>query len=142
MAKKRRKHRLKFRKHPYVAKKYTQDLIDKYKSPDNMLRHARCEDGDRGYFYVNQDTDELVGYIGWKDNMIIALEVVPEYEGKGYAKKLLRLANSVGVNRLTVNKSNKHAIDIYRHLGWKQYKDEGKMLFFEKKLDDNHEKRK
>lgn len=57
-----------------------------------MLKHARCDDDTFGWFFINKKREELVGYVGCEDDMVIALEVSPDYEGRGYASRLLRLA--------------------------------------------------
>ena len=65
--------------------------------------------------------------------MVVALEVVSDYKGKGYASRLLKLAQSRDANKLSVNKDNKHAIDIYRHLGYNVYDKDDAMLYMKKR---------
>lgn len=51
---------------------YNQENIDKYKSKDNLLRHARYIKGlTNGIFIVDEDSS-LVGYIAWEGDTIIA----------------------------------------------------------------------
>lgn len=57
-----------------------------------MLKHARCNDDTFGYFFINKKSKDMVGYVGCEGDSVVALEVSPDYEGRGYASKLLRLA--------------------------------------------------
>ena len=67
---------------------YNQENIDKYKSKDNLLRHARYIKGlTNGIFIVEED--KLVGYIAWEKDTIIALEVISNYRNNGIATKLI-----------------------------------------------------
>lgn len=122
----------------FIIKRYSPKLIEKYKDKENMLKHARFEKGlTKGYFFIDRKTDELIGYIAIEKNMIVALEVTEKYQGKGYAKKLLNYAIALKANRLTVNRNNENAIDMYKHLGWQRYKSTEKMLWFKYKKPVN-----
>lgn len=106
------------------------ELISKYKSPDNLLKHL--DPKDTGFMFLTPQ-DDLIGYIAWDGNIITALEVLKDYQGMGFSKKLLELAEENGCNELTVNSNNKKAIAIYEHLGWRFYKLLGpKMLIYRK----------
>ena len=94
-----------------------------------MLKHARYNKDTFGWFFVNKKRDDLVGYIGWEGDTVIALEVSNQYEGRGYASRLLKLAQSRGANRLSVDKDNTHAIEVYKHLGYKEYDSDDKMIY-------------
>lgn len=123
---------MKVKKRTYIIRPYTQKNIDRFKSPDNMLRHARCNDDTFGYFFINKKRKDLVGYVGCEGGIVVALEVSPDYEGYGYASRLLRLAQYRGADKLSVNKDNTHAIDVYRHLGYREYDSDKNMLYMEK----------
>lgn len=123
---------MKVKRRKYDVKRYCQELIDRYKSKDNMLKHARYDDETFGYFFIDRKYDDWIGYIAFENDIIIALEVNKKYQGKGYAGRLLKLANSRGADKLTVNKNNENAIEMYNHLGWKTYKKTDKMLFMKK----------
>lgn len=99
-----------------------------------MLKHARCNKDTFGQFFINKNSNNLVGYIGCEDDTVVALEVMPEFEGRGYATRLLRYAWSKDVTRLSVEKNNAHAIDVYKHLGYKEYDSDDKMLYMEIEL--------
>lgn len=96
-----------------------------------MLKHARCNKDTFGWFFVNKKRDNLVGYVGCEGDTVIALEVTPQYEGHGYASILLDLAKERGVTKLSVEKSNTHAIDVYKHLGYEEYDSDSKMIYME-----------
>ena len=118
---------------PYVYKPYNQYYIDKFKSSDNMLKHARFDGGQVGYFILSRKTGEMMAYIAWEGDMIIAVEVAPKFQKRGLCSTLLRMAEIRGANKLTVNKNNTEAINIYKHLGYKRYKSSSAMLFMKKK---------
>lgn len=107
----------------------SEELISKYKSKDNLLRHLDSKDS--GIMLIDNLSNKLIGYIAWDNNVITALEVLDDYKGNGFSSKLLKIAEENGCNELTVNSSNKHAISVYEHLGWKFYKPLGpKMLVY------------
>lgn len=109
----------------------SKELIEKYKSSENLLRHV--DPSDVGYMIVDKVQNNLIGYVAWDKNIITALEVIKEFQEKGYSKILLEIAEENNCNELTVNKNNKKAISIYEHLGWKFYKSLGpKMLIYRK----------
>lgn len=111
---------------------YNQENINKYKSKDNLLRHARYIKGlTNGIFIVEED--KLVGYIAWEGDTIIALEVISNYRNNGIATKLLSKAINNGANKLTVNKHNISAINLYKNLGWKIDKETDKIYFMKLK---------
>lgn len=105
-------------------------LIEKYKSPNNLLRHTRFIPGKtRGVMIIDKTTEDLVGYIAWEFDFIIALEVIKEYRGNGWSKVLLDIAINNGATKLSVRKDNKVAIKLYEGMGFNIYLDSGKMLF-------------
>ena len=57
-----------------------------------MLKHAKCNDDTFGYFFINKKNKDMVGYVGCEGDIVVALEVSPDYKGRGYASRLLRLA--------------------------------------------------
>lgn len=103
---------------------YNQENITKYKSSNNMLKHARYVPGKTdGIMIVSGN--KLVGYIAWEGDMIIALETIEEFRNKGVGKLLLDICPA---NNLTVSKVNKKAIKFYEDLGWSCVGDLGRML--------------
>lgn len=108
----------------------SKELIDKYKSSENMLRHARYIPGrSNGWFMIDNKTSEPIGYIIWEDDFIVAFEIFKDYRRKGYGKELLDLAVESGAKRLSVNKKNTRAIELYKKAGWEVYNESGSMLF-------------
>ena len=122
----------KLKRHSYYLLPYNEKNISKFKSSDNMLKHARCNDDTSGWFFVNRKSGDMVGYVGWENDIVVALEVSKEYEGRGYASRLLKLAWCRNANKLSVNKDNEHAIDVYKHLGYKEYDSDDNMIYMEK----------
>ena len=105
-------------------------LIEKYKSPNNLLRHTRfIPNKTKGVMIIDKVTNNLVGYIAWELDFIIALEVIKEYRGNGWSKVLLDIAINNGATKLSVRKDNKVAINLYEGMGFNTYIDSGKMLF-------------
>ena len=76
-----------------------------------------------GVILVDKNTDNLIGYVSWMDDYIIALEVVKEYQEHGYGRKLLEEAMKNGCTKLSVNKNNTQAIKLYERMGFKKNKD-------------------
>lgn len=110
---------------------YNQENITKYKSPNNMLRHARyVKDKTTGIILVDEK-DTLLGYIAWEDDFIVALEVIREYRRNGIATDLLEKAVSEGATKLSVRKTNTVAFDLYKRLGFKVYSETPRMYFME-----------
>lgn len=97
---------------------YNEENVKKFKSQENLLRHARTGKGISGVMYVQGQN--LIGYIGWEGKMIIALEVTERYRGKGYGEKLLREAIEAGCEFLTVSPKNIIAQNLYRKMGFIQ----------------------
>ena len=111
---------------------FNEENINKFKSRDNMLKHARCIPGKTdGIMLAKGNT--LVGYIAWEDDFIIALETSKNFRNQGIASWLLSKANENGANKLSVNKKNKDAIKVYLKLGWEIYDETEAMLFMKKK---------
>lgn len=97
---------------------YNAENVNKYKSDDNMLIHARTGDDVFGTMLID-DNNNLIGYIAWQNKMIIAFEVVENYRKQGYGSKLLLKAINTGnIKRLTVSSSNKDAINLYKDFGF------------------------
>jgi len=107
---------------------WTKENVDRYKSGDNLLRHAKTGPDIQGKILVGTQGD-LIGYIAWSPDYIVALEVSPEYRGQGIATRLLE---ECPVKRLTVSCSNLGAIKLYKDLGYQVYRREPKILYMKK----------
>lgn len=101
----------------YYCTNITKDLINKYKSSDNLLRHVDPKDD--GKMLIAKWSGKLIGYVAWDKGTITALEVLKDFQGNGFSKILLEEALKEGCTTLTVNRNNKKAIGVYEHLGWK-----------------------
>ena len=100
---------------------WTKENISKFKSPNNMLRHAKTEGGVDGVILCMGD--ELVGYVAWKGNYLQALEVPDRFKRSGYGERLVKRAIESGVTKLSVRKGNSIAIKLYEKLGFKKDKE-------------------
>lgn len=110
--------------------KLNKNVISQYKNKFPALRHIRenCD----GYLYL--DKDKCVAVVAVEDkgdhNFIQAIEITKEYQGYGLSKQLLSVAvKGLDAKKLSVNKKNKLAIDIYRKFGFKQYDETDSMIF-------------
>ena len=110
----------------------TKDLIDEYKSPTNMLCHARFDKNSKGLMIFIGNT--LAGYIIWNiaDKEIKALETIKEFRGMGIASFMLEEAEEEGIVKLTVNKRNTNALQLYESLGYEIYNETPYMYFMKK----------
>ena len=81
--------------------------INKYKSKCRNLSHIRTGKDYKGYIYIDKQ-DDVVGFINMRlsDKYIQAIEVSPEYQGKGLGKTLLNELIKMGAIRLSVKKKN------------------------------------
>lgn len=104
----------------FISIDYNLENVLRYKSKDNLLRHARTGKGISGVMYIDQESNELIGYIGWEGNMIIALEVTKNYRGQGYGRLLMGEALKNGCDSLTVSENNHVAQNLYGSLGFRK----------------------
>ena len=54
-----------------------------------------------------------MGYVGIEGDTIVALEVPEKFQGRGYATRILSFAVRNDADKLSVNRNNSHAIDVY-----------------------------
>ena len=104
----------------FISIDYNLGNVLKYKSKDNLLRHARTGKGISGVMYIDPGTKELIGYIGWEGKMIICLEVTKYYRGQGYGRLLMEEAMNKGCDSLTVSENNLIAQNLYSSLGFRK----------------------
>lgn len=113
----------------YKELPYNQENIRKYKSLDNLLRHARYISGKSdGVFLVTPGEEELIGYVGWEGDCIIALEVAKDFRGLGFGDILVEKAISSGCKKLTVDTNNTKAINLYKKHGFTEGTVNGKRM--------------
>lgn len=105
----------------YKELPYNQENIRKYKSIDNLLRHARYLPGKSdGVFLVTPGEEELIGYVGWEGDCVIALEVAKNFRGLGFGDILIEKAIDSGCKKLTVDTNNSKAINLYKKHGFSE----------------------
>jgi ribosomal protein S18 acetylase RimI-like enzyme len=103
----------------YREIQYTKEAVEKYKSPDNLLRHAKIGPDVEGVMFVSKNRNDLIGYCAWKGDYIVALEVLSKYREKGFGEKLIRTAIKSGCKKLSVSRNNQAAINLYTKVGFK-----------------------
>ena len=122
-------------------------VIKKYEAHLDGLSHVRTTNNCTGYLWVDpkhkvrmtnleipvcyynvqhkKDENSDTGEIIW----IQALEVNPDYQGRGLAKQLLDICiNEEHTTNLAVNKDNEVAIRLYRSKGFVPYVTNGSMI--------------
>lgn len=112
------------------------EVVKRYKEQFKPLSHVRTGEDYVGFLYL--DGDKVVGFINGneKEGMIQALEINSEYQGYGLSKQLMYMAiRHISCDKLTVNKKNKLAIDIYKKYGFKQYKESDTMIYMTNNKD-------
>lgn len=113
----------------YEELPYNQENIRKYKSINNLLRHARyLPSKSSGVFLVTPGGEELIGYIGWEGDCIIALEVAKDFRGLGFGDILVEKAIDSGCKKLTVDTNNTKAINLYKKHGFTEGTVNGKRM--------------
>lgn len=110
--------------------------INKYKSKHKGLSHIRTGKDYKGYIYIDKQ-DNVVGFINMRisDKYIQAIEVSPEYKGKGLGKTLLNELIKMGATRLSVNKKNTKAKKMYDKL-FKVEKEDKHMYYMVLEISD------
>lgn len=110
--------------------------INKYKSKCKSLSHIRTGKDYKGYIYIDKQ-DDVVGFINMRlsDKYIQAIEVSPEYQGKGFGKTLLNELIKMGAIRLSVNKNNTKAKKMYDKL-FKVEKEDKHMYYMVLEVSD------
>ena len=110
--------------------------INKYKSKCRSLSHIRTGKDYKGYIYIDKQ-DDVVGFINMRlsDKYIQAIEVSPEYQGKGLGKTLLNELIKMGAIRLSVNKKNTKAKKMYDKL-FKVEKEDKHMYYMVLEVSD------
>lgn len=99
---------------------WTPENIEKYRSGQNLLKHARSGKNIDGFMLIDSKTQDLIGYCAWEGDYIVALEVVSNYRRQGFGEDILKRAMKCGVRKLSVNKNNIPAISLYKKLGFKE----------------------
>jgi hypothetical protein len=94
------------------------------------LKHVRADTNCIVTLWMTKDESELVAYICIEDKgkwkSIQALEVLPDYQGFGLSKGLMKYAKINGANMLFVDPNNKVATKVYKDAGWEFGKDKNR----------------
>lgn len=114
----------------FKKEKISREALNKYKKDFKALSHIR--ENCLGYIYLDKDIPIAVIAVEEKSdcNFIQAVEILKKYQGYGLSKQLLNVAvKELKATRLSVNKKNKLAIDIYKKYGFKEYGNSDTMIF-------------
>lgn len=112
----------------------SKELIDKYKIEYPNLKHVRTNPKNKGIICITLKDSKFVGIIQWdiKSKYVVSLEINPKYRHKGIATVLLKMAKKQGINRLSVNKHNDPAINLYNGLKYKEIRKDANMIYMAK----------
>ena len=114
----------------FKKEKISKESLNKYKKDFKALSHIR--ENCLGYIYLDKSIPMAVIAVEEKSdcNFIQAVEITKEYQGYGLSKQLLDVATKeLKATRLSVNKKNKLAIEIYKKYGFKKYDETENMVF-------------
>ena len=109
----------------------TEENIKKYKSKAKGLSHIRTGKDYTGTIIL--DNKNVVGFYNLRtsDRYIQALEVCEDYQSKGIGKQLLQECINKGATKLSVNKKNEKAINLYKKRNFKVVKEDNTMYYME-----------
>lgn len=75
------------------------------------------------HLVVAERWGRVLGFAGVEGERLEMLFLLPELRGEGLGRALLTfVAETYGVNELTVNEDNHEAVGFYEHMGFKTYK--------------------
>lgn len=113
----------------YKELSLSKKVVDKYGESCRYLRHLRINNKTSGVCFIDtNDEEKIIGVVNTelKDDgiWIQAIEVSKDYQKKGYGRKLLDIAcKRFKANLLSVRKTNKPAINLYKSYGFKIIKE-------------------
>lgn len=101
------------------------EIIRKYVEKEKGFRHIRIGKDYKGYVYLDSK-DNVIGFISMRlsDKYIQAIEVSKHYQNMGIGKMLLDELIKMGAERLSVNKKNQKAKNMYDKLFTVESEDE------------------
>ena len=93
----------------------SKESIEKYKSSCKGLSHIRTGKDYEGRIFIDPNND-VVGFYNLRksDHYIQGIEINKKYQSKGLGKMLLQECINSGAERLSVNKNNIKAINMYK----------------------------
>ena len=109
----------------------TEENIKKYKSKAKGLSHIRTGKDYTGTIIL--DNKDVVGFYNLRksDRYIQALEISEDYQSKGIGSQLLQECINKGATKLSVNKKNEKAINLYKKRNFKVVKEDNTMYYME-----------
>lgn len=108
----------------------SKESIDKYKPVAKYLSHFRSGDDYKGYIWLDNDKVVAGCSVHISEQEIQAIEISKEYQRKGLSYKILDVCvKEFHADKLTVNKKNVLAINIYKKYGFSIYKETDSMYF-------------
>lgn len=116
------------------AEKLTNETISKYKKDIPQLSHVRINKNTYGELFTDR-SDKPIGMVNTERKSdgytwIQGIEVFGDNKGKGYGRKMLDLAvTEYGATRLSVNKNNHVAKNLYDDYGFKVYDEDENMYY-------------
>ena len=103
-------------------------MVEKFQSP-TAVKSQMAEEGYQ--YYLALEGDAAGGFVGFapryqgRDEVFLSkVYLTPEFRGRGLVREALALAEAAARQeglcgiRLTVNKHNTHAYEVYRHYGF------------------------
>ncbi len=109
--------------HYFIPKEY---WISNYPAVKEMLPQAEV------YVYEEEDTQQIIGFIGLTENYIAGIFVQENAQSRGIGKRLLNYVKEIKTNlSLSVYQKNMRAISFYQR---------EQFIIQSKNIDDNNEK--
>ena len=109
--------------HYFIPKEY---WISNYPAVKEMLPQAEV------YVYEEEDTQQIIGFIGLTENYIAGIFVQENAQSRGIGKQLLNYVKEIKTNlSLSVYQKNMRAISFYQR---------EQFIIQSKNIDDNNEK--
>lgn len=106
---------------PIIGKAQVDYMLDKFQSAAVVWESIEAGIYDYRLAYIE---DQLVGYLAFQQKeeeiFISKLYVDPDRQKQGIAKRLFAEVSDQSIIRLTVNKHNTVAIQVYEHIGFEK----------------------
>ncbi|MFC0491658.1 putative acetyltransferase [Listeria grayi] len=106
---------------PIIGKAQVDYMLDKFQSAAVVWESIEASIYDYRLAYIE---DQLVGYLAFQQKeaevFISKLYVDPDRQKQGIAKRLFAEVSDQSIIRLTVNKYNTVAIQVYEHIGFEK----------------------
>lgn len=118
----------------YKCIETSEENVKEWKKKYSNLSHVKTGSDFDGVILIDDETFVAVLQCNIKTGYVVALEVSNDYRRKGIADALLNSSRrNFNCDKLTVRKTNKNALALYEKKGYETFKDDGFMLYMEKK---------